>query len=295
MSKEIFRGIGTALITPFDEKGIDYESYGRLIDWQIESGVSALITCATTGEAPTLTEQEHKEAIEFTVKRAAGRVAVVAGTGSNCTKHAIELAKFASDVGADAALVVTPYYNKATQDGLVAHFSAIADASSIPLILYNVPSRTGCGIQPQTYAKLAQHENIRAVKEANGDISKIVESIALAGDKLDFYSGNDDQIVPIMAMGGKGCISVLSNVVPREASEICEKFFAGDIAGAAALQCKYVKLVKALFSEVNPIPAKAALAAMGLCEDRLRLPMTSMESANREKLLEAMREVGVRV
>ena len=295
MSKEIFRGIGTALITPFDEKGIDYESYGRLIDWQIESGVSALITCATTGEAPTLTEQEHKEAIEFTVKRAAGRVAVVAGTGSNCTKQAIELAKYASDVGADAALVVTPYYNKATQDGLVAHFSAIADASSIPLILYNVPSRTGCGIQPQTYAKLAQHENIRAVKEANGDISKIVESIALAGDKLDFYSGNDDQIVPIMAMGGKGCISVLSNVVPREASEICEKFFAGDIAGAAALQCKYVKLVKALFSEVNPIPAKAALAAMGLCEDRLRLPMTPMESANREKLLEAMREVGVRV
>ncbi|MBU5625660.1 4-hydroxy-tetrahydrodipicolinate synthase [Oscillibacter sp. MSJ-2] len=295
MSKEIFRGIATALITPFNDKGVDYESYGRLIDWQIESGIDALVSCGTTGESPTLSVEEHKEVIRFAVERVAGRVPLVAGTGSNCTESAIELTEFASEVGADGALVVTPYYNKATQNGLVAHFTAIADKSKIPLILYNVPSRTGCGILPQTYLKLARHERIQAIKEANGDISRIVETAALIQGKLDLYSGNDDQIVPILSVGGIGCISVLSNVLPRETTEICRRYFAGDAAGAAALQFQYLELIHALFCEVNPIPVKTALAAMGMCGGELRLPMTPMEEPNRQRLLKAMREQGLRV
>ena len=295
MRQPIFKGIATALITPFRDGQVDYEAMGRLIDWQIESGINALVICGTSGEGPTLTDEEHRECIRFAVERAAGRVPIIAGTGSNDTAYAISLTKYACEVGADAMLVVTPYYNKATQSGLVASFNAIADASTKPLIVYNVPSRTGCGIKPETYARMAEHKNIAAIKEANGDISSVVATRALVGDRLDIYSGNDDQIVPILSMGGMGCISVLSNVLPRETVEICDRFFAGDVAGAAALQCKYLPLINALFCEVNPIPVKAAMAAMGFCENSLRLPLTPMEDAHRQVLLQCMRDQGVNV
>ena len=295
MRQPIFQGIATALITPFRDGQVDYEAMGRLIDWQIESGINALVICGTSGEGPTLTDAEHRECIRFAVERAAGRVPIIAGTGSNDTAYAISLTKYACEVGADAMLVVTPYYNKATQSGLVASFNAIADASTKPLIVYNVPSRTGCGIKPETYARMAEHKNIAAIKEANGDISSVVATRALVGDRLDIYSGNDDQIVPILSMGGMGCISVLSNVLPRETVEICDRFFAGDVAGAAALQCKYLPLINALFCEVNPIPVKAAMAAMGFCENSLRLPLTPMEEPHRQNLLARMREQGVAV
>ncbi len=295
MREPIFKGIATALITPFRNGEVDYEAMGRLIDWQIESGINALVICGTTGEGPTLSDAEHRECIRYAVERAAGRVPIIAGTGSNDTSYAIELTKYACEVGADAMLVVTPYYNKATQNGLVASFHAIADASTKPIIVYNVPSRTGCAIRPETYKRMAEHENIAAIKEASGDISLVVATRALVGDRLDIYSGNDDQIVPIMSMGGMGCISVLSNVLPRETVELCDRFFAGDIAGAAELQCKYLNLINALFCEVNPIPVKAAMAAMGWCENTLRLPLTPMEEANEQKLRSCMRELGVEV
>ena len=291
----IFRGAATALVTPLTAQGIDYPRLGRLIDWQIGEGIDALVICGTTGEGSTLTDKEHRDAIAFAVERTAGRVPVIAGTGSNDTAYAIELTRFACEAGADACLVVTPYYNKATQNGLVAMYSAIADASTKPLILYNVPSRTGVGIQPATYRKLAEHPNIAAIKEANGNISAIVETRALVGDQLDIYSGNDDEIVPILSMGGLGVISVLSNLLPRETSQICHKFFAGDVAGAAKMQCQYLPLIRALFSEVNPIPVKAAMAAMGFCEDYLRLPLTPMEDAHRQVLLTEMRRQGLMV
>ncbi len=295
MRQPIFKGIATALITPFRDGQVDYAAMGRLIDWQIESGINALVICGTSGEGPTLTDAEHRACIRYAVERSAGRVPIIAGTGSNDTAYAISLTRFACDVGADAMLVVTPYYNKATQNGLVASFKAIADASTKPLIVYNVPSRTGCGIRPETYARMAEHENIRAIKEANGDISSVVATRALVGDRLDIYSGNDDQIVPILSMGGMGCISVLSNVLPRETVEICDRFFAGDVAGAAALQCKYLPLINALFCEVNPIPVKAAMAAMGFCENSPRLPLTPMEDAHYQVLLQCMRDQGVNV
>ena len=292
----IFKGIATALITPFAADGsVDYEALGRIIDWQIESGIDALVACGTTGEGPTLTDEEHTEVIRYTVERTAGRVPVIAGTGSNDHAYAEELTRFACEVGADAMLVVTPYYNKATQNGLVQSFSRLADLSTKPLILYNVPSRTGCNVTPATYARLAEHGNIQAIKEANGNISSIVETASLIGDRMDIYSGNDDQIVPILSMGGKGCISVLSNILPRETCEITRRWFAGDTAGAAQLQMKYLALVNALFCEVNPIPVKAAMAAMGWCENILRLPLTCMEAPNREKLLGLMRAEGLNV
>ena len=293
MTDSIFRGIATALITPFRNGEVDYDSFGRLIEWQIENGIDALVICGTTGEGSTLSDEEHKACIRFAVERAAGRTVIIAGTGSNDTNYAINLTKYSCDVGADAMLVVTPYYNKATQRGLVESFYAIADASTKPMIVYNVPSRTGCNIQPQTYLKLAEHENIRGIKEANGDISSIVETQSLLRGKLDLYSGNDDQLVPILAMGGAGCISVLSNLMPRQTREICDRFWAGDVAGAAKLQCDYLPLINALFSEVNPIPVKAAMAAMGFGENSLRLPLTCMEQAHAEVLLRLMREQGL--
>ncbi len=294
MLNPIFKGIATAMITPFRADGaVDFAAFGRMIDFQIENGVKGLVVCATTGEAPTLTDEEHLSLIRYAVEKSAGRVPVIAGTGSNYTDHAVEMTKCACAEGADAVLVVTPYYNKATQGGLVRSFCAIADASAKPVIVYNVPSRTGCNILPATYAKLAEHGNIRGIKEANGSISSVVETMSLVGDRMALYSGNDDQIVPILAMGGMGCISVLSNVVPRQTVEICDRFFAGDVAGAAALQMKYLPLIQALFCEVNPIPAKAAMAAMGYCEDVLRLPLTPMEEANRERLLDCMRKEGL--
>ena len=296
MREPIFKGIATALVTPFYADGtVDYESYGRLIDWQIEQGINALVACGTTGEGSTLTDEEHKEVIRYTVERVAGRVPVIAGTGSNDTAYAIELSRYACAVGADALLVVTPYYNKATQEGLYRSFTAIADASTKPIILYNVPSRTGCKMTAATAARLADHPMICAIKEASGDISHIVELAAVAGDKLDIYSGNDDQIVPIMSMGGIGCISVLSNVLPAQTVAISDAVFAGDYKKAAALQCKYLPLINALFCEVNPIPVKAATAAMGFGVNALRLPLTPMEPDHEAMLLQRMRDAGVQV
>ena len=288
-TQPIFRGVATALITPTTPDGVDYEKLGAVIDWQIGQGINALVIAGTTGEGTTLSDEEHREVLRFSAQRIAGRVPMIAGTGSNDTAYAISLTKYACEIGADAMLVVTPYYNKATQRGLIESFTAIADASAKPLILYNVPSRTGCNIEPATYAALADHPMIAAIKEASGNISKIVETRALVGDRLDIYSGNDDQIVPIMSMGGLGVISVLSNIAPKQTMEICERFFAGDIAGSAALQCRFLPLINALFCEVNPIPVKAAMAAMGFCENYLRLPLTTMESAHEAKLLELMR------
>lgn len=293
MKKTIFQGVATALITPIDERGVCYDELGRLIDWQIESGINALVIAGTTGEASTLSDDEHRDVIAYSVKRAAGRVPIIAGTGSNDTAYALDLTRCACEAGADAMLVVTPYYNKATQGGLIKMFTQIADASTKPVILYNVPSRTGVNIEPSTYAALADHENIVGIKEANGDLSKIVETVARVDGKLDLYSGNDDQIVPLLALGGKGVISVLSNVLPKETVEMCDRFFAGDIKGAAQLQCKYHDLISALFCEVNPIPVKAAMAEMGFCKDYLRLPLTPMEEKNKARLIAAMKGAGL--
>ena len=296
MKKEsIFLGAATAVVTPLTEKGVDYAQFKRLLDWQVEQGIDALVICGTTGEGSTLSDEEHRQVLKFALDVVGGRVPMIAGTGSNDVAYAIDLTKYACEIGYDAMLLVTPYYNKTTQNGLVATFTAIADASTKPVILYNVPSRTGVNIEPATYAKLADHPMICAIKEANGNISKIVETAALVGDKLDIYSGNDDQIVPVLACGGKGVISVLSNVVPAETSLMCKKFFAGDVAGAMEMQKKYLPLTNALFCEVNPIPAKAAMAAMGFCENYLRLPLIPMEKAHEEVLLQCMRDVGVNV
>ena len=289
----IFRGAATALITPLTAAGVDYDRLGTLIDWQIDEGIDALVIAGTTGEGSTLTDEEHRAVLKYAVERAAGRTPIIAGTGSNDTDYAISLTKFACDVGADAMLVVTPYYNKATQKGLIRMYTAIADASTKPLILYNVPSRTGVGIEPATYAALAEHPMIAAIKEANGNISKIMETAALVGDRLDIYSGNDDQVTPILSAGGAGVISVLSNLMPRKTSEMCHRWFDGDTAGSLRMQLDYLPLINALFCEVNPIPVKAAMAAMGWCENYLRLPLTPMEEAHAEKLYALMRAHGL--
>ena len=295
MKTQIFEGMATALITPLTENGIDYEAFGKLIDWQIEEGINALVICGTTGEASTLSDEEHRDTIRFAVERANRRVPIIAGTGSNNTEYAIDLTRFACEVGVDGVLVVTPYYNKATQNGLIKMFTSIADASTVPVILYDVPSRTGTAIEPKTVAVLAEHPNIVGLKAASGNISKIAETIHLCGDKITVYSGNDDQVIPIMALGGKGCISVLSNVLPKESVAMCQKFFQGDVKAAAKMQLDYLPLINALFSEVNPIPVKAAMAKMGFCEDYLRMPLTPMEDAHREVLFAEMRKAGVNI
>lgn len=295
MKNTIFKGVATAIVTPFKGEEIDYESFARLIEWQIEQGVDAIVAAGTTGEGSTLTDEEHRDVIKFCVDQVKGRVPVIAGTGSNNTSYAIDLTKFACEAGADAMLVVTPYYNKATQKGLIASFTAIADASTKPCILYNVPSRTGCNLLPATVAELAKHPNIVAIKEASGNISQIAQVAALCGDSIDIYSGNDDQIIPILSLGGKGVISVLSNVMPKETADMCKLYFEGKTSEAAKLQLKYLSLVDALFCEVNPIPVKAGLAAMGYCENSLRLPLTSMEPHNEEKLLGLMRQNGIEI
>ncbi len=289
MKNTVFTGAATAIITPLTKDGIDFERFGALIDWQIAEGIDAIVAVGTTGEGSTLTDAEHKEAIKFCVEHVAGRVPVIAGTGSNDIAYAIELTRFACEAGADAMLLVTPYYNKATQKGLIESFRAIADASTKPCILYNVPSRTGCNLTPASAAILAEHPNITAIKEASGNISQIAELAHLVGDKMDIYSGNDDQIVPILSLGGKGVISVLSNPMPKATHEICERFFKGDIEGARALQLKLLPLINALFSEVNPIPVKAAMAAMGYCENYLRLPLTAMDEAKEAVMLDLMK------
>ncbi len=289
MKKTVFTGAATAIVTPLTKDGIDYDQFGRLIEWQIAEGIDAIVVVGTTGEGSTLTDDEHKEAIKFCVDKVAGRIPVIAGTGSNDTQYAIELTKFACEAGADAMLLVTPYYNKATQKGMMASFTAIADASTKPCILYNVPSRTGCNLLPTSVKELAKHPNITGIKEASGNISQIAELAALCGDEIDIYSGNDDQIVPILALGGKGVISVLSNIMPKATSDMCKLFFDDKIEESRKLQLELLPLVNALFCEVNPIPAKAAVAAMGFCENYVRLPLTVMEKANEEKLLSLMR------
>lgn len=290
MKKNIFTGAATALITPFKNGAIDYDAFERILEQQINGGISALVVAGTTGESSTLTDSEHREIISFAIKKVAGRVPVIAGTGSNDTDYAIDLSKFAADEGADAVLLVTPYYNKATQNGLYEHFKAIAQSCKIPCILYNVPSRTGCNILPATAYRLSQIDNIAAIKEASGDISQIAELAHLCADTLDIYSGNDNQILPILSLGGKGVISVLSNIMPAQTNEICRRFFAGDLKGSLALQFEYLPLMSALFSEVNPIPVKAAMAKMGMCENTLRLPLTPMDETKAEVLYKLMAE-----
>ena len=295
MKKTIFTGMATALVTPMTSTGVDYDALGRFIDFQIESGINALVAVGTTGENATLEPEDQTAVIRYTVERAAGQVPVIAGTGTNNTEHVLTNTRNACDVGADAVLVVTPYYNKATQNGLIKHFTTVADASTVPVILYNVPGRTGVNIQPKTVAALAEHPNIVALKEATGNMAQMVELARLCGDKIDIYSGEDGIVVPMMSMGAKGCISVLSNVVPKEAVAMTDAFMAGDLKTAAALQCKLLSLINALFSEVNPIPAKAAVSAMGYGEEHLRLPLTPMEPATRAVLYEEMRKLGVQV
>ena len=289
----IFRGVATAIITPTNEHGVDYESFGRIIDWQIAEGINAIVVCGTTGENPTLSDDEHKQCIRFCVERVNHRVPVIAGTGSNDTAHAIMMTQFACAIGADAVLCVTPYYNRPTQSGLIASFTAIADAATAPVILYNIPSRTGTSIEPETFEVLGDHPNIVGIKEASGRLPKIMETFRRVHGKLDVYSGNDDQTLPLLAMGGKGLISVAANVVPAQTVALCEKFFAGDVAGAADVQLELLPLMQALFYQTNPIPVKAALARMGRIEDRLRLPLTPMEEPHRGKLFRIMEEMGL--
>ena len=295
MKNTIFTGAATAIITPFTQEGVDWDAFGRLIDMQLAGGINGIVAAGTTGEGSTLSDREHEDVISFCVKRVAGRVPVIAGTGSNNTAHAVERTKIACSAGADAVLLVTPYYNKTTQRGLIASFSAIADASSVPCILYNVPSRTGLNMLPETLAVLAKHERIAAVKEACGNISQVAKERLLCGDELDVYSGCDDQIVPTLSLGGKGIISVIANILPKETAEICSRFFSGDVQGAAALQLKMLPLMNQLMIETNPIPAKAACAAMGFGRNLLRLPLVEMEEGNRQKLLALMREAGLEV
>lgn len=291
----IFEGAGVAIVTPMKANGeVNYDKLAELIDFQIENGTDSIIICGTTGEASTLSHEEHIECIRFAVQHVNKRVPVIAGTGSNCTETAIYLSKHARDDGADGVLLVTPYYNKATQNGLIAHFTAVANAIDIPVILYNVPSRTGCNILPQTAAYLAKNvENIVAMKEATGNISQVAQTVQACEGAIDIYSGNDDQIVPVLSLGGKGVISVLSNVAPRATHDIVAKFLAGDTKGSLELQIKYLPLINALFSEVNPIPVKAALNMMGMEVGPLRLPLTEMEEAHAELLRAELKKVGI--
>ena len=289
----IFTGAASAIVTPFKNGALDLAALGRIIDSQIAGGIDALVVAGTTGEAATLTHEEHCECIRYTVEKVAGRVPVIAGTGSNDTAYGIELSKYACEVGADALLLVTPYYNKATPKGLIKNFIETAEATDKPIILYNVPSRTGCNISLPVYRELAKHERIVAVKEASGNISAIAELFAECGDSFDIYSGNDDQIVPIMSLGGKGVISVLSNILPEETHKMCRLCLDGNFTGASELQLKYLRLINALFCEVNPIPVKTAMAELGFCDIEMRLPLCEMEDANKAKLLAAMREQGL--
>ena len=296
MKNTIFTGMASAIVTPMkSDLSVDYEALGRFIDFQIENGINAIVVMGTTGENATIEYADQKEIIRFTVEKVAKRVPVIAGTGTNNTAHVLHNTKNACEVGADAILVVTPYYNKATQNGLYQHFVTVADASTVPVILYNVPGRTGCNLQPKTVARLAEHPNIVGLKEATGNMAQMVEIMHLCGDKIDVYSGEDALTVPMMAMGGAGTISVLSNVAPKQAVAMTDACMAGDYATAAKMQCDLLPLINALFSEVNPIPAKAGVSAMGFGEENLRLPLTPMEDATRANLYEQMRKLGINV
>ena len=291
----IFTGAAVAIVTPMNQDGsVNYECFKQLIEEQIAGGTDAIVVCGTTGEASTLTHEEHLDVIKYCVEVVAKRIPVIAGTGSNCTETAIYLSTEAEKYGVDGLLLVSPYYNKATQNGLFAHFKAIADSVKVPILLYNVPGRTGCNILPQTIVRLCTEvENIVGVKEASGNISQIADLAALAKGKVDIYSGNDDQIIPIMALGGKGVISVLSNVAPRQTHDICQKFLDGDVQGAMQMQLDAIDLVRALFCEVNPIPVKEALNLMGKKVGPLRMPLSQMEEANSKRLAAAMKEYGI--
>ncbi len=291
----VFTGAGVAIVTPFKaNREVNYEKLAELIEFQIENSTDAIIICGTTGESSTLTHEEHLDVIKYCVEKVAGRVPVIAGTGSNCTETAIYLSTEAEKYGADGLLLVSPYYNKATQNGLYAHYKAVADAVKIPCILYNVPSRTGCNILPETVVRLCNDvENIVGVKEASGNISQVVKLMSMADGKVDLYSGNDDQIVPLLSLGGKGVISVLSNVAPKQTHDICAKYFAGDTKGSVAEQLRAIPLCDALFCEVNPIPVKKALNLMGKEVGPMRMPLTEMEEANAAKLEKAMKDYGI--
>ena len=291
----IFTGAGVAIVTPMKENGeVNYEAFARNIEYQIANNTDAIIVCGTTGESSTLSHEEHLECIRFCTEKVAGRIPVVAGTGSNCTETAIYLSQEAEKYGVNGVLLVTPYYNKATQNGLYNHFKAIAESINIPVILYNVPSRTGCNLLPETVVRLCHDvKNIVGVKEASGNISQVAQIAALSKGTVDIYSGNDDQIVPILSLGGKGVISVLSNVAPQQTHDICQKFFDGDVAGSRDMQLEALDLCKALFCEVNPIPVKKALNLMGMEAGTLRMPLSEMEEANAAKLEKAMKEYGI--
>jgi len=294
MKNTVFTGAGVAIITPMNADGsINWDEFGRIIDFQIKNGTDAIIVCGTTGESATMTDDEHVEAIRYCVNRVNKRVPVIAGTGSNDTKYAVALSKHAEELGADALLVVTPYYNKTSQRGLVAHFTAIADSVNIPIILYNVPSRTGTNIALDTYVTLSKHKNIVATKEASGNLSTIAQIIEACGDDLDVYSGNDDQIVPIMALGGKGVISVLSNVLPKETHEMTKLCLENKVLDAAKMQIKYLDLANNLFIDVNPIPVKEAMNLMGFNAGECRLPLLRMEQSKIDKLAASMKNVGL--
>ena len=295
MKNTIFTGMATAIVTPMTRDGIDYEALGRFLEFQIENGINAIVVMGTTGENATIDFKDQKEVIRYTVEKVAGRVPVIAGTGTNNTDHVIHNTRNACEVGADAVLVVTPYYNKATQNGLYQHFMAVADASTVPVILYNVPGRTGCNLLPRTVARLAEHERIVAIKEATGNMAQMVEIMHLCGDKIDVYSGEDALTVPMMAMGAAGTISVLSNVAPKESVAMTDACKAGDFKTAAKMQADFLPLINALFSEVNPIPVKAGVSAMGFGEENLRLPLTPMEDATRAVLFAEMRKLGINV
>ena len=295
MKKIIFKGCGTAIITPFTEDGVNFEEFRKMIEFQISEGVDSIVVCGTTGESSTMSTEEKKETIKFAIDVANKRVPIIAGTGGNCTKSAIEMSKYAESVGADAVLVVTPYYNKTTQAGLVAHYKAIAQSISIPVILYNVPSRTGLNIAPATYLELSKLQNIVATKEASGNISQIAEIANLCRDNLAIYSGNDDQVLPILSLGGLGVISVLSNIIPKDVHNMVKYFLDGNVKEATKLQIDTLKLTSTLFSEVNPIPVKAACNMIGFNAGIPRLPLLEMTDAGKEKLKNEMVGYGIKI
>ena len=291
MKKTIFTGCGTAIATPFTEDGINYEEFGKLIENQIENSVDAIIVCGTTGESATMSEEEKKEVIKYSINKINKRTKVIIGTGCNNTKKAIEMSKFAEEVGADALLVVTPYYNKATQAGLVAHYKAIAESVNIPIIMFSVPSRTGVNILPETCLELSKIDNIVAIKEASGNISQVAKIASLCGDDLDIYSGNDDQIVPILSLGGKGVISVLSNIMPKYTHDMVYEYLNGNLEKATKMQLEVIELIDMLFCEVNPIPVKYALNVMGYNFGVPRLPLTELSKTNQEKMVKVLKKV----
>lgn len=290
MKEVIFKGCGTAIVTPFTEDGVNFEEFGKLIENQIENQIDAIIVCGTTGESATMTEQEKKETIKYAIEKVAKRTKVVVGTGSNNTKSAIEMSKFAEEAGADALLVVTPYYNKTTQKGLIMHYTAIANEVKLPIIMYSVPSRTGVNIAPETCKELAKIPNIVAIKEASGNISQVAKIASLCGDDLAIYSGNDDQIIPVLSLGGKGVISVLSNIMPKYTHEMCYKYFEGNVCEAAKMQLDVIDLTDALFCEVNPIPAKYALNLMGYNFGKPRMPLIELSDSNKKILKQVMQK-----